>query len=68
MIEDANPFETGHLAGREKYRKGKDTANPHTTDSDDANNWALGYHDGFSGAEVCDKADDYDDYEAESHD
>jgi hypothetical protein len=65
MIEDANPFETGHLAGREKYRKGKDTVNPCKPGFDDWEIWYIGYTDGFSQAEAQDKGDDYgeDDYE-----
>jgi hypothetical protein len=66
MNSDANPFETGHLAGREKYRTGKDTANPCKPGFDDWEIWYIGYTDGFSEAEAWAVSDDYE--EDESHD
>ena len=61
MIDNEDPFDAGHVAGRAKYRKWKDGVNPYVCGSQDANMWALGYDDGFNEAEAQDKSDDYDD-------
>jgi hypothetical protein len=68
MNSDATSYEYGHRAGREKFRKGKDTVNPCKPGFDDWEAWYIGYTDGFSEAEALDMVDVYDDYESESHD